>query len=87
MTLRVSSRSSAADFAAPSVTAARRDRDGHADDREIEGAKAAAEPTSVARNAVFMVGSELERERERERESACASGGAARVVLFEYVRS
>ena len=55
MTLSVSSRSSAADFAAPSVTAARRDRDGHEDVREIEGTKAAAEPTRVATNAVFMV--------------------------------
>ncbi len=55
MTLSVSSRSSAADFAAPSVTAARRDRDGHEDVREIEGAKAAAEPTRMERNAVFMV--------------------------------
>lgn len=54
MTLRVSSRSSAADFAAPSVTAARRGRGEYAV-REIEGAKAAAEPMRVARNAIFMV--------------------------------
>ena len=55
MTLRVSSRSSAADFAAPSVTAARRDCGENDDAREIEGAKAAAEPTRVARIAIFMV--------------------------------
>lgn len=66
MTLRVSSRSSADDFAAPSVTAATAtvwsagcdddDVVGHdlAAREKVEGEKAATELTRVARRAIFM---------------------------------